>query len=56
MSFFNPFNASKIYTGELYNLSQKGILTKDYCSCVAWNILEGGVHRERESSVKYWQM
>lgn len=53
MSFFNPFNVTKTYIDELYSLSQKGILAKQYCSCVAWNILEGSVHRERESSVKY---
>lgn len=56
MLFFNPFNATKIYTEELYSLSQKGMLAEDYCSCVAWNILESSVQREWESLVKYWQM
>lgn len=56
MPFFNPFNATKTCTEELYSLSQKGILAKEHCSCVAWNNLEGSVQREQESSVKYWQM
>lgn len=53
MSFFNPFIVTKTHIEELYSLSQRGILAKEYCSCVAWNILEGSVHRERESSAKY---
>lgn len=56
MAFFNAFNATKIYTEELYSLSQKGILAKEYSCCVVWIILEGSVHKEWESSVKYWQM
>lgn len=56
MPFFNHFNAIKIYTEELYSLGQKGILAKEYCSSVAWNILKDSVHREMESLVKYWQM
>lgn len=53
MPIFNPFPAAKMHTEELYSLSQKGILAKEYCSCFACHILEDSVHREQRSSVKY---